>query len=218
MAQKLLIWGASGHALVVADIIRSRGEYEINGFIDDVNPLPHETEFNGVPVLGSSERLDELARAGIKNLICAVGDCESRLKLAALAQSKGFSLATAIHPRAIVAADVKIGPGTVIAAGAVVNPGSIIGENVIINTSASVDHECIISDGAHLGPGAHLGGRVSVGRATWIGIGAIVKDRVKIGAGAMIGAGALVLEDVPDEILAYGVPARVIGKVKPHEE
>jgi acetyltransferase EpsM len=203
---------------VVADIIRLRGEYEIIGFIDDVNPASHETIFNGATILGGREQLDKLARAGIKNLICAVGDCESRLRLAALAQSKGFSLATAIHPQAVIASNVLIGPGTAIAAGAVVNPGSIIGENVIINTSASVDHECLISDGAHLGPGVHLGGRVSVGRATWLGIGAIVKDRVRIGAGAMIGAGAVVLEDMPDEIVAYGVPARIVRKIKAHDE
>ena len=104
MSQKLLIWGASGHALVVADIIRSRGEYEIIGFIDDLNAARYDTDFNGALILGGREKLDELARAGIENLICAVGDCESRLNLAALAKSKGFSLATAIHPRAIVAA------------------------------------------------------------------------------------------------------------------
>ncbi|MEP6740887.1 MAG: acetyltransferase [bacterium] len=213
MSQKLLIWGASGHALVVADIIRSRGEYEIIGFIDDLNPARYGTDFNGAPILGGREKLDKLARAGIENLICAVGDCEARLNLAAFAKSKGFSLAAAIHPRAIVAADVKVGTGTVIAAGAVVNPGSTVGQHAIVNTCASIDHECLIEDGAHIGPGAHLGGRVSVGRATWIGIGAVVKDSVKIGAGAIIGAGTVVLEDIPESVVAYGIPARVKRRV-----
>ena len=217
MSQKLLIWGASGHALVVADIIRSRGEYEIIGFIDDVNPARHNTDFNGAPILGGRERLEELALAGIENLICAVGDCESRLNLAAWATSKGFSLAAAIHPRAIVAADVKVGTGTVIAAGAVVNPGSTVGQHAIVNTCASVDHECLIEDGAHIGPGAHLGGRVVVGRAAWIGIGATVKDRITIGANSIVGAGAVVLKDVPRDTVVFGSPAEVIRLVKPNE-
>lgn len=204
-----MIWGASGHALVVADIIRLRGEFEIVGFIDDLSER-RDTKDGMAPILGGRQQLDGLAVAGVKDLLCAIGDCRARLELAAFAQSKGFSLATAIHPHAVVADTVKIGQGTVVAAGAVINSGSTLGENVIINTSATADHECDISDGAHLSPGVHLGGKVSIGRATWIGIGAVVKDRVKIGAGTIVGAGAVVVSDIPDGVVAYGVPARVV--------
>src|SRR5688572_24202367 len=137
MAHRIIIWGASGHALVVADIIRVSGTYEIAGFIDDVNP-----KRQGLPIVGGKEQLDRLRAEGVEYLIVGVGDCAARMKLAEVAQEKGFSLATAIHPRAIVAEGVEIGPGTMVAAGAVINPGSRIGSNVIINTSASVDHEC----------------------------------------------------------------------------
>jgi acetyltransferase EpsM len=125
----------------------------------------------------------------------------------------GFYLATAIHPRAIVAADVSIGAGTVIVAGSVVNPGAHIGENVIINTCASIDHECIIEDGVHICPGVRLGARVRVGRAAWIGIGATIKDRVHIGPGSLIGVGAVVLSDIPGGVVAYGVPARIVREM-----
>jgi acetyltransferase EpsM len=213
MKRKLVIWGASGHALVVADIIRLQGDYEIVGFLDDVNPERRNTEFKGAPVFGGQEQLDILRRRGVKYLIFGFGDCEARLRLSKLVRAKGFCLATAIHPQAIVAADVPIGPGTTIAAGAVVNPGSKIGENVIINTCASVDHECTVEDGGHIGPGAHLGGRVIVGRGSWIGIGATVSDRVRIGAHSIIGAGAVVLDNIPDGVVAYGIPAGVIKRI-----
>ena len=81
---------------------------------------------------------------------------------------------------------------------------------MIINTCASVDHECVVEEGAHVGPGVRLGGHVRVGKGTWIGIGATVKDRIRIGARAVIGAGAVVLNDIPDGVVAYGVPANVI--------
>jgi len=210
MKQKLVIWGASGHAMVVADIIRLRGDYEIVGFLDDVNPERHNTEFFGAPVLGGQEQLDILQRKGVKNLILGFGDCQARLRLSELVRAMGFYLPTAIHPQAIVATSVSIGPGTVIAAGAVVNPGSKVGENVIINTCASVDHECVVEDGVHICPGVHLGGRVTVGRGALIGIGATVRDRVRIGASSIIGAGAVVLDDIPDDVVAYGIPAKVI--------
>lgn len=200
--------------MVVADIIRLKGDYEIVGFLDDINPQRHNTEFCGASILGGRERLDTLERGGVKYLIFGFGHCEARLRLSEFARVKGLSLATAIHPQAIIAADVCIGSGTVIAAGAVVNPCSKIGRNVIINTCASVDHECVIEDGAHVSPGACLAGGVIVGRAAWLGSGATVVDGVWIGAGSLIGAGSVVLDDIPEGVVAYGNPAKVIRKMK----
>ena len=45
--EKMVIWGASGHALVVADAVRRRGEFQIAGFIDDVNPGRAGESFGG---------------------------------------------------------------------------------------------------------------------------------------------------------------------------
>jgi UDP-N-acetylbacillosamine N-acetyltransferase len=211
--QKLVIWGASGHALVVADIIRLRGDYEIVGFLDDVNPERHDTDFGSARILGGQEQLDILQQMGVKYLIFGFGNCDKRLELSELVRAKGFHLASAIHPQAAIAKDVQIGSGTVIAAGAVVNPGSKVGENVIISTCASVDHECVVEDGAHICPGVHLGGAVTIGRGAWIGIGATVKDKVRIGRHSLIGAGAVVLDDIPDGVVAYGVPAKVTRRI-----
>jgi acetyltransferase EpsM len=213
--EKLIIWGASGHALVVADAARASGDYEIAGFIDDVHPERSGVEFCGATILGGREQLDLLPAQGVNKLIMGIGDCRARLELSEFARGKGFQLVTVIHPRACVAMDASVGRGTVILAGAVVNSATRIGENVIVNTSASVDHECSIEDGVHIGPGVHLGGRVSIGRRTWVGIGATVIDRASIGADVVIGAGAVVVSDnIPDGVLAYGIPARVVKNAK----
>ena len=210
---KLVIWGASGHARVVADIVRLQGTYDLLGFLDDINPGRHGSEFDGLPILGGSEKLDELKELGVSHLIIGFGNCAARLKATALVREQGFSLATAIHPKAIIASDVLVAQGTVIAAGAVVNPGAKIGENVIINTGATVDHECSIEEGVHLCPGVHLAGSVTIGRASWIGIGTIVSDHLRVGANTVIGAGAVVVHDIPDNVVAYGVPARVVKRI-----
>lgn len=211
-----MIWGASGHALVVADIVRLRGECRIVGFLDGVNPDRAGAEFCGATILGGEESLESLSQSGVRETILAFGNCEARLRCSEIARDHGFSLYTAVHPQAVVASDVELGAGTVVVAGAVINPACVIGGNVIINTCASVDHECIIEDGVHICPGAHLAGRVTVERGAWIGVGATVSDRVHIGAGSLIGAGSVVIRDVPPGVVVYGVPARVIRSNEDH--
>ena len=206
----IAIWGASGHARVVADILRLCGEFEIVGFIDDRQPERRGEEFLGLPILGGRESLGPLAARGVRHLVLAFGDGGARLRLTREVRAAGFALARAIHPRAVVASDVTVGEGTVIAAGAVVNPGARIGENVIVNTCASVDHDCDVGDGAHVCPGARLAGTVVVGRAAWVGLGAVVIEGVTIGDGTYVGAGSVVVGDLPPGVLAYGVPARVV--------
>lgn len=207
--KKIVIWGASGHASVVADILNLRGEYEIVGFLDDINKNLYGTDFCGAKILGGKEKLKALFDEGVDNIIIGFGNCGARVKLSNLALEYGFSLINAIHPSAVVASSVKLGRGVVIAAGAVVNPGSKIGDNVIINTSASIDHDCVIEKGAHICPGVHLAGSVEIGRESWIGIGSIVKDKIKIGEETMIGAGSVVVKDIPDHVIAFGVPAEI---------
>jgi UDP-N-acetylbacillosamine N-acetyltransferase len=213
---ELIIWGASGHARVVADIVRCENRYSIAGFLDDLHPERAGETFEGAPIRGGREQLvggGRLARlAGgtpAPLVIIAFGDCAARLEAARFVAAKGLELAKAIHPSAVIAASARIGAGSVVAANAVVNPGAVVGANAIINTAASVDHDCVIGDGAHICPGVRLAGNVRVGEASWIGIGAVVADGRTIGSGCVIGAGAVVVSDIPDGVVAFGVPARV---------
>lgn len=204
---RLILWGASGHASVVADVVRLAGQFEIAGLIDDWNPQPR-TVLAG-QVLGASDLLPKLRGEGVTHVLIAVGNNVARRQLAKRALELGFALATAIHPRATIAGQTTLGPGAVIMAGAVVNPGVVIGANVIINTCASVDHDCVLGDGVHICPGARLAGNVTVGDGTMVGVGACVRDRISIGENCIIGAGAAVVSDIPAGSVAVGVPARV---------
>ena len=60
----------------------------------------------------------------------------------------------------------------------------------------------------------HVGGKVNIGTASWIGIGSCIVDRVTIGSGSFIGAGLVVVKDVPEGVLVRGNPARVIRPIE----
>jgi acetyltransferase EpsM len=195
---------------VVADTVRVGSVYELAGFLDDVHQERHGQQFCGARVLGGREQLDRLLAQGVRNIILGFGDNAARMALGRELVERGFVLGQAIHPRATVAQDVRIGVGTVVVAGAVVNPNTVLGENVIVNTCASVDHDCIVEDGVHVAPGARLAGNVRIGSETWIGLGALVLQDRTVGARTLVGAGAVVTRDLPDDVVAYGAPARVI--------
>ena len=204
----ILIYGAGGHAKVVADLTRSC-KIDVVGFVDDTNPHRNGEAFYGSVVVSDVHEVRQKHSEIDLNAIVAIGDCKARVRIAAELERGNFKLVTLIHPAAVVSDSVRVGAGTVIMAGAMINANAHIGDNAIVNTGAIIEHDCVIEDGAHIGPGVRLGGNVKVGSETWIGIGAIVKDRVRIGKGVIVGAGSLVLKDVADHVTVYGSPASV---------
>ena len=207
---RIILYGAGGHARVVADIVGAAGIHTLLGFVDDNRrPAPaRETH----PVLGGSAQLPSLLADGVEGALVCIGGNRVRAEKAQLLLDLGFELVDAVHPSAVLAPDVVVGRGTVVAAGVVVNASARIGCNVIVNTAASVDHDCVLGGGCHLSPGVRLAGNVTVGREAHVGIGAVVIPGVTIGDGAVIGAGAVVLCDVPAGETWVGNPAhRVDG-------
>jgi sugar O-acyltransferase (sialic acid O-acetyltransferase NeuD family) len=213
MKQKTFIYGAGGHAKVVAEILRLN-DFEVVGFLDGVRRDRKGEAFYGSTILGGDEVLDDLRQSGVREVVVGFGENRLRLLAADRLTGMGFHLVSALHPNAVCAADVAIGEGAVVASGAVVGPSSRIGRNAIINTQASLDHDCSICDGAHVGPGAIVTGVVQVGECAWIGAGAVIADHKSIGADAIVGAGAVVVRDVPEAVVVTGVPARVSRAVK----
>ena len=206
---KIVIIGAGGQARVVCEILKHDRNVEIVGFIDPVLKEPNE-KIMGLPVLGNFPVVSELIKKGVKGFIVGVGDNKIRAQRFEEMKNLGLEPINAIHPTANVAYDVKIGKGVVIAMGATVATNAIIGNNVIINTGAIVEHEDVIEDNVHIAPGVALAGRVRVKKGAFLGIRSVIKEYLTIGENAVIGAGSVVLDNIPDNAVAVGVPAKVI--------
>jgi sugar O-acyltransferase (sialic acid O-acetyltransferase NeuD family) len=202
--KRLAILGASGHGKVVAEIAELCGWEKIH-FYDDAWP---DVAQNGLwSVVGKTNDLIDKIRE-YDNAIVAIGDNDIRYEKSLFLISKGFKLATLIHPAAIVSQYSNISQGSVVMAGVVINPFVEFGEACIVNTSATIDHDCVIDNAVHISPGVNLAGAVKVGALSWIGIGASVKQCIQIGTNVVIGAGATVINDVYDDFIVVGTPAK----------
>ena len=123
-----------------------------------------------------------------------------------------------IEPGAIIREKVEIGEGAVIMMGAVINIGAVIGKGTMIDMGAVLGGRATVGANCHIGAGAVLAGVVEPASATpvivedgvLVGANAVVIEGVHIGKNAVVAAGAIVIEDVPENAVVAGSPARVI--------
>ncbi len=201
---KVYIIGAGGHGQVVADALLSIGITPA-GFLDDNEVLFGKTILD-IPVLAPVVKAREMEG----EFVVAIGDNATRKKIVEFLHFPDEKYLTVVHHSVVLGKDVKIGAGSMIIGGVVINTGTVIGKHTIINTSVSVDHHNVIGDFVHIAPGSHTGGAVKVKEGAFLGIGVSVIPGKTIGNWAVIGAGASVITDIPDNVTAVGVPARVI--------
>lgn len=203
--------GAGGHAKVVVEILRLNNEIKVIGLLEDSDDKVG-TELAGVAILGKESLLPDLFARGVLHAFIGVGTTghgNRRPMLYKNLRGLGFNIISAIHPTAIISASAQLGSGPTIMAGAVVSSEVRIGDNVIVNTGAIVDHDCVIGDHSHIATGACLSGGVRVGDGTLIGAGAVVRQYISIGKNSIVGAGAVVVNDIPDNVVVIGIPAKV---------
>lgn len=121
-----------------------------------------------------------------------------------------FFIARWISQHAKKTTGIEIHPGAVIGKGLLIDHGS----GVVIGETAVIGDNCTIYQGVTLGgTGKHKGKRhPTLGDNVMIGSGAKILGPFKIGDNAKVAAGAVVLEEVPENSTAVGVPARIVRK------
>ena len=202
------MYGAGGHGKVVADLLVSRGENEFAGFVDDCEEL-WGAKVMGFAVLGGGEWLQWEAGSARIAIALGVGDNASRHWIAESCADWGAEILTVMHPRAAVSRAARVGRGRVVMANATVNADAAVGDGVIVNSGAVVEHDVEVGEYAHVAPNAAMGGGSSLGAFSHLGIGATVLPCVHIGVRSVVGAGAVVVRNLPDEVVAIGIPARI---------
>lgn len=123
-----------------------------------------------------------------------------------------------IEPGALIREQVEIGDNAVVMMGAVVNIGAVIGAGTMIDMGAILGGRATVGKNCHIGAGAVLAGVIEPASASpvvveddvLIGANAVVIEGVRVGRGAVVAAGAVVTEDVPENMVVGGCPARIL--------
>lgn len=123
---------------------------------------------------------------------------------------KMFVIARCISQFARFLTGIEIHPGAKIGKGFFIDHGS----GVVIGETTEIGDNCLIYQGVTLGgTGKEKGKRhPTLGNNVMVGSGARVLGPFKVGDNAKIAANAVVLEEVPPNCTAVGVPARIVKR------
>jgi sugar O-acyltransferase (sialic acid O-acetyltransferase NeuD family) len=209
--KNIIIIGGGNQAHYTIDIIEKEGKYNIVGIIDSIHEIGSERF--GYKILGRQENIIEIVQQyQIHGGLISIGDNWVRYLISnqILELIPDFNFVNAIHPSVIIGNNVKLGIGIVAMAGVIFNPKSEIGNFTFFATGAQIEHDCIISDFASISAGSVTGGYVRLGKYSALTLGVTVLDRLEIGENTVVGAGSLVLKSLPNNVLVYGNPAKII--------
>lgn len=202
----LIVFGTGGHARVVQDCAHANGIHDGGLVAREQGDTSTAPLHNWTTFIESAELVAELQQ---KQHACIIGIGHTQTRQAVATRYPDLHWATLTHPSAILLSQASVGDGTLVCAGALLGVACRIGKHCIINSCASIDHDCVLYNFAHAGPGARLCGDVVIEEAVCIGAGAIILPGLHIGAGAVIGAGSVVTKNVDPETVVYGNPARI---------
>lgn len=112
-----------------------------------------------------------------------------------------------------VASTVTLNQGVVINPGCTVAGHTLLDDHAFINRAVNIGHHSRIGKFCSVNPGVTICGHCDIGDGSTIGAGATVLNTVSVGANSVIGAGSVVTKDIPDNVVAYGSPAKVIREL-----
>ena len=214
---RVVIVGCSGHARVVVDILEQENRCHIVGLLDSVKPPG--TEVLGYQVIGSDEDLPALVAGQIcDGIIVAIGDNWVRSRMVARIKKMlpEIRFITAMHPSAQIAMSSSVGPGDGNHGGSGGESGMSRGR--IVHSEYRIIARSRFPDGRFFQSCAACGNRRRSAHRR------LLSDRDWRDCVALdphwrhytvIGAGATVLRDIPDRVVAYGSPAKIIRSRKP---
>jgi sugar O-acyltransferase (sialic acid O-acetyltransferase NeuD family) len=206
----VIIFGAKGLGKVALDIFQSN-EIIVYCFLDDDITL-HNTEINGISVLGSTDNDGFLKLIGHKCEAFVATD-DTKLKgvlVEMLLDKRKVMPVNAFHKTSSIASSAFIGYGNMLNAGVVIGANAKIQNYCLVGANTVIDYEAEVSDLVQIGAGSVIGSNAKIGKGAFIGSGVTIVAGITIGKNARIGAGSVVIAEVKDGETVFGNPAQKV--------
>lgn len=204
----LFIYCSGGYGKEVIEVARRRNQlhpaWDAIHFIDDVceEKLRHDAR-----VFRFDEACSAIERDG-GEVVIASGEPAVRVALRNKLEERGLRLGTLIDATAIVSQPENLAAGVIVSQHSTVSRDAVVDCNVAINALSIVGHDVRIGENTVISSMVNIGGKTVIGKNSYIGMGALVKDVVRIGDGVIVGMGSVVFNDLPDNVIVLGNPAR----------
>lgn len=209
----MLILGAGGFAVQVLFALQRMKATSNPAFFCDPEYRPDAFFDQHFHLLRSVESARHYLETIDDKFYLGTGVRANRAELCERFEKIGGKLSSVIDPSAILPHDLlSTVSGITCLAQTIVEPSSFIGKGVLLNLGCMVTHQVSVGDFSEIGPGAKLLGKSKVGTQSFIGAGSIVLPGVTVGDFVTVGAGSVVTKDLPNGVMAYGNPSRVVAK------
>ena len=208
---------------IIAYIAGAEKKTPVKVYVNEKRPIDYGSatvfgEGRSKVVFGEWKDLSTILAAHAADIDDMVVENDRRNSAIPLLDLKGIN--ARIEPGAIIREQVSIGDNAVIMMGAILNIGAVVGPGTMIDMGAVLGGRATVGSRCHVGAGAVLAGVIEPASATpviveddvLIGANAVVIEGVRIGRGAVVAAGAVVVNDVPENAVVAGCPARVIKR------
>lgn len=206
----MIIIGAKGFAKEVLEVICQVNENEQIAFYDDISNDAGTSLYDKYHIIRNLNEATEYFIKTDKRFTLGIGNPHIRNKLNEKFTLAGGILSSTISPFAHIGRFKNIiEAGCNIMTGSIITNDVSVGKGVLINLNCTIGHDSVIGNFVEMSPGVHISGNCSIGSFTFIGTNATILPKIKIGQNVIIAAGSVVTKDVPDNVMAAGVPATI---------
>lgn len=214
--KKLVILGGSGIGMIATSIAIDNKEYKVEGFLNDFIDVGSEIgKFKKIKVVGKTEDINYYLKNDFYFFIAYVG---MKKEKEVYKKIKSFDIPTDRYANLFHSSSYipngfsKLGNGILMGPYSQISPDTTIEDNCILLGNSFLGHDSYMKRFSHLATNSVVGANVQLGYGVHVGSNATIREKVKVGNYSLIGSGAVVLNDIPENSIYIGNPAKKLEK------
>lgn len=194
---KIFVFGVTPFAEMLRYYVDDAGQDEVAGYVVDEDYLPQNRFLGGLAVISWDYFMKNYPPESCKLLSSVTynGMNKKREALFHRIKDAGYSLATFVHPSAIIASNCQIGEGNIFLEHVTVQPFTTIGDNNVFWSNVNICHHSQIGSFNFFAASCCVLGKTVIKNRCFIGSNATIKNRTIVESDSLIGACAFSSKD-----------------------